>query len=64
LVVERSFMTAQIEHWSTLEGVAIVLESEQTRTTSHSSISEQISRLVTPAWLTGKLKAGGQRNTS
>jgi len=42
LVVERSFMTAQIEHWSTLEGVAVVLESEQTRATTLMSIGELV----------------------
>ena len=38
-----SCLQSQIEHWSTLERVTVVLESEQTRATTLTSMGKQVS---------------------
>ncbi len=37
-------LESQIEHWSTLYRVTVVLDEEQTWTIIHTSVGEQVSR--------------------
>src|SRR2546421_965541 len=50
--------------WRLFGNRRVLFKHFQNRTTIHPSIGEQVSHSVTPAWLAGKLRAGGRRNNS